>query len=135
MGLKKTVHGFVQAGGTAFVRLRVALVVGAFALAAAAFAFAEQGWADSAPVQDSLARLRGDRAAVALLGKPIQSGPLILASFVDGETEEQATLTIPVRGSKGSGRLTVHGRRSRQGWHYEHITLRVRDREVDLPTR
>lgn len=106
--------------------LRIAIFlfipVGIFAIIVTAFR-------SSAPYQIAVEAAQNDPRVIAELGEPIEPGWLILGSLETSGSSGDASLNIPLRGSKNRGRLHVGA--WRRGGDWEFYTLQVVPRGSD----
>lgn len=95
-----------------------------------------KNFSDSNVVTEAVSRVRQSPEARELLGEPIQTGKLwgIQGSMETHNGEGSARLTIPMQGSKASGRLRVEAyKRDADTWTFTELTLDVPDQpELDL---
>jgi hypothetical protein len=71
----------------------------------------------------ALERLRADDAAVAALGRPIDTGWAISGHFNDRGDAGEATYAVPVHGPRGHGRLHVDAVKRKGRWSFRVLEL------------
>ena len=75
------------------------------------------------PYKEALAKAQRDPVVIGRLGTPIQGGFLVSGNVkLSGGTGE-ASLAIPLQGSRGSGTLYVEARQEAGTWTYSTLTL------------
>ena len=78
----------------------------------------------STPYQQALAKAQRDPVVIGRLGAPIQGGMLVSGNVsLSGGTGE-ASLAIPLQGSRGSGTLYVEARQKAGTWSYSTLMVR-----------
>ncbi|MEZ5323707.1 MAG: cytochrome c oxidase assembly factor Coa1 family protein [Verrucomicrobiales bacterium] len=95
--------------------------IAAFAVAIAGFVFSMMK--KSEPYQHAIAQVQTDSQAVAFLGEPIEPGWLVTGSINLSGSSGSADLSIPVEGSKASGRINVIASKSGGEWSYSVLRL------------
>jgi hypothetical protein len=76
------------------------------------------------PYKEALAKAQRDPVVIGRLGTPIQGGFLVSGNVkLSGGTGE-ASLAIPLQGSRGSGTLYVEARQEAGTWTYSTLTVR-----------
>lgn len=79
----------------------------------------------SVPVRHALELAQADPAAVAALGKPLETGMKFSGSLQTENANGSADLKIPVSGPNGSGQLYIKGERQADRWTYSLIELSI----------
>lgn len=111
--------------------LGVALGCGCTLLGVAAFAalvlgilgFVFSMMKNSEPYKHALTQVQNSPQAIAVLGEPIEPGWLLMGSINLSGSSGSADLSIPVEGSKASGRLNVVASKSGGEWTYSALRL------------
>ncbi|HEY0591334.1 MAG TPA: cytochrome c oxidase assembly factor Coa1 family protein [Thermoanaerobaculia bacterium] len=75
----------------------------------------------SAPFTEALARARANPAVVAAIGEPIETGFLVSGNVGYEGSGGTASLAIPLKGPKGSGKLYVEATRAAGAWQYQRL--------------
>lgn len=85
------------------------------------------------PFKDSIAAVQTNAEAVEALGEPIKPGLIPSGSISVENATGTVNFSIPVKGPKGSGRITVIGTKAGGVWSYETWQLKVTGREDLIP--
>ncbi|MCB1098016.1 MAG: hypothetical protein KDN22_20765 [Verrucomicrobiae bacterium] len=93
----------------------------AFVVAIAGFVFSMMK--NSEPYKHALTQVQNDPQAVAFLGEPIEPGWLLTGKIDLSGSSGSADISIPVEGSKASGRLNVVASKSGGVWSYTVLRL------------
>ncbi|MCA9971541.1 MAG: hypothetical protein KC425_15060 [Anaerolineales bacterium] len=80
----------------------------------------------------ALAELQQNERALALLGAPIEDGWLVSGSISTSGDGGEADFTVPVSGSRQSGRLHVQARRAEGVWQLLRLDLEVNGERMAL---
>ena len=81
----------------------------------------------SEPYEMAIDRVQENKAAVAALGAPIDTGFLVSGSIEISGPRGNADLSIPVSGPKGSGTLYVVAVKSAGQWELVRLELEIKD--------
>lgn len=73
--------------------------------------------------QDAVAMVKEDPRAIELLGEPIETGWQFNGSINTNSSGGEASFSVPVSGSKGSGRLEVEAEKAGGEWVYQRIRI------------
>jgi len=88
----------------------------------------------NAPFKDSMAAVQSSPAAVEVLGEPIEPGFFVTGSInVDLNESGTVSFSIPVKGPKGSGTITVIGTKTGGAWSYQTWHLKVKGQQEVIP--
>lgn len=88
---------------------------------------------NNAPFKDSIAAVQANAEAVGALGEPIKPGLIPSGNISVENASGTVNFTIPVKGPKGSGTITVIGTKMDGVWSYETWQLKVVGREDVIP--
>jgi hypothetical protein len=77
----------------------------------------------STPYKEALARAQADPVVISRLGTPISGGFVVSGSINRSGGSGEASLAIPLQGSRGSGTLYVEAHQSGGAWTYSLLTL------------
>ncbi len=72
-------------------------------------------------------------AVAAKLGKPLHIGWLVSGNVNFSDTEGSASLSIPVSGPNGRGRIIVVGKKHANKWNFETLELDVAGEDEPIP--
>jgi hypothetical protein len=108
------------------------IVLGAIA-GALMFTVISKALKSNAPFKDSIAAVQANAAAIEALGEPIKPGLIPSGSINVENAGGTVNFTIPVKGPKGSGTITVIGTKTGGVWNYETWQLKVVGREGVIP--
>lgn len=87
------------------------------------------------PFAEGLAAARGHPVVVEALGEPIEMDWKGFQGNMDGSGDgNRATVSFPVRGPRGRGRLSIEARERNGVWIYDRLEIRIdgRDEPIDL---
>lgn len=101
---------------------------------AAIFALVFGVMKSSEPYQTGLSRARADAAVVAALGEPITPGYFVQGSIDGSAASGEASLAIPLKGSRGAATLYVEASKQAGEWHYETLVVALDEggQRIDL---
>ncbi len=83
--------------------------------------------------QVAVKRATESPAVAAKLGKPLQIGWLVSGSVNLSGPEGNASLSIPVSGPNGRGRIIVVGKKHANHWNFETLELNVAGQNEPIP--
>ncbi len=88
----------------------------------------------SEPYQTGLSRARADAAVVAALGEPITPGYFVQGSIDGSAASGEASLAIPLKGSRGAAMLYVEASKQAGKWRYETLVVALDEggQRIDL---
>lgn len=88
--------------------------------------------ADSEPANMAIEELRSNENAVELLGEDIEKGFFVSGSIQNKEIGGHAEISIPVEGSRGSGKLFLEAEKNRGEWEIVYLTLNSQGKKLVL---
>jgi hypothetical protein len=83
--------------------------------------------------QDALKRAQSNAEVIELLGVPVKNGWFTSGSLeIQGGGEGKAELSIPIRGSKMDGHLSISAERHDGIWSYQTLEVITSDRKREV---
>lgn len=102
--------------------LVIATVVG---LVVALGGLAFVGFRKSDVFEEGMRRARADPQVIEALGEPIEAGLLVSGSFNISGAEGKASLSIPIAGPKGKGKLYLDAEKSAGEWRFDTLEVEI----------
>ncbi|WP_299548243.1 cytochrome c oxidase assembly factor Coa1 family protein [Seonamhaeicola sp.] len=88
----------------------------------------------SAPYEYALSEASNNTEVIAALGEPIESDGIISGNISLKNNDGEANFSIPIKGSYGTGSITVIGTKTDGEWHYEslYVTIKGTQESINL---
>ncbi len=89
---------------------------------------------ESAPYTYALEQASNDARVIQFLGNPIESDGIIQGNISLSNNNGHADITIPIKGTKGSGSVTIIGEKEDGTWTYEKlfVTIKETNEQINL---
>ena len=82
---------------------------------------------ESAPYEYALTQAQNDSRVIEYLGDTIESNGIMQGNISLKNNSGSANITIPLKGSKGKGSVTIIGEKRDGEWEYEQLFVTIKD--------
>ncbi len=104
-----------------------------FGIGAAIFGISKL-FTESAPYEYALERATNDPGVIQILGGDIESDGIMQGNISFKNNNGKANITVPIKGSKGTGSVTIIGKKIDGTWTYEKlfVTIKETNEQINL---
>ena len=86
----------------------------------------------SEPYEYALEKATNDPIVIQYLGDAIESNGMMQGNISLNNNSGQANITIPIKGNKDKGVITVVGKKNNGEWIYEELYVKIKEKNITI---